>query len=94
VRDQDRFRRFKTGCPYYRENWVVACEQAVADGGEIVLYEIYCLRDLPPVTQEDQDKCLRSRYGCWRLSKNLKPPTRPCDHPETAWPAAAGQPAR
>jgi hypothetical protein len=59
----------------------------VADDGEIVLYEIYCLKDLPPVTQEDQDKCMRSRFGCWRLAPDLKPPRRPCRHAEEAWPA-------
>jgi hypothetical protein len=87
VEDQARFRRFKDGCPFYRENWVNSGE--AHPDADIVLYEIYCLRDRPPVTQEEQDKCMRGRHGCWRLTPDLKPPRRPSRHPETAWPPQA-----
>jgi len=34
---------------------------------EIALYEIYCLQDTPPVTIEEQDRCMHSPSMCWRL---------------------------
>ncbi|GAC1427802.1 MAG: hypothetical protein NVSMB65_00780 [Chloroflexota bacterium] len=89
MQDQARFRRFKDGCPFYRENWITAADEPVDPA---VLYEIYCLRNVPPLTQKEQDKCMRGRFGCWRLAADLKPPRRPSSTPDTAWPAAADSP--
>lgn len=62
--DQARFRRHKGGCPYYRENWVQG-EQRTAQG-EMLLYEVYCLKGWPPTTQEDQNACMCATQRCWR----------------------------
>ncbi|MCL4466440.1 MAG: hypothetical protein M1401_08410 [Chloroflexi bacterium] len=63
-RDSINMRRFPTGCDYYRENWTV-------DDGE-TLYQIYCLRGTPPLTREEQEKCIASKRGCWRRSAAQK----------------------
>jgi hypothetical protein len=63
-RDEARFRRHKGACPYYRENWVHGEERTPQ--GEILLYEIYCLKGWPPETQEDQKRCMGSTLRCWR----------------------------
>jgi hypothetical protein len=62
--DEARFRRHKGACPYYRENWVHGEERT--SQGEIVLYEIYCLKGWPPLSREDQDSCMASARCCWR----------------------------
>lgn len=64
--DRSHWRRHKGACPFYRENWVIS-EDTVDEHGEAVLYEVYCLKDTPPVTIKEQDKCLRSPRACWRL---------------------------
>ena len=58
IRETINMRRFATGCDHYRENWTV-------DDGE-TLYQIYCLRGTPPLTWEEQEKCIASKQGCWR----------------------------
>ncbi len=30
------------------------------------LDECYCLRDMPPLTLEEQERCMNSHSGCWR----------------------------
>lgn len=67
VEDRPQWRRHKDACPFYRENWIVSDQPLLNECGEEVLYEIYCLKDTPPVTIEEQDKCFRSRRLCWRL---------------------------
>jgi hypothetical protein len=64
IQDQSRFRRHKGACPYYRENWIQG-EQRTPQG-EVVLYEVYCLKGWPPVSQEEQDSCMASARCCWR----------------------------
>ncbi len=65
--DQARFRRHKGACPFYRENWINSGD---ADAGEreVVLYEIYCLKGTPPITAQDQARCMKSAHACWRLA--------------------------
>src|SRR5579884_2344716 len=65
IRDQRRFRRHEGACPFYRENWV-APDPIRAVGREVVLYEIYCLRETPPETVEEQHVCMLSELRCWR----------------------------
>jgi hypothetical protein len=62
--DQARFRRHKGACPYYRENWVHG-DQRTTDG-ELLLYEVYCLKGWPPETQDEQNCCMASTHRCWR----------------------------
>lgn len=58
IRDSINLRRFPTGCEHYRENWTI--------DDNSILYQIYCLRGTPPLTQGEQEKCLASKQGCWR----------------------------
>jgi hypothetical protein len=67
VEDRPHWRRHKGACPFYRENWIVSDPGPVDPSGETVLYEVYCLKDTPPVTIEEQDRCLTSPHVCWRL---------------------------
>jgi hypothetical protein len=69
MEDQARFRRHRGACPFYRENWVNSGDEARPEAREIVLYEIYCLQDTPPVTAEEQDRCMHSPRMCWRIRK-------------------------
>ena len=65
IRDQERFRRHEGACVFYRENWLLGPEKRNAEG-EIVLYEIHCLRGWPPETQDEQHTCMLSATRCWR----------------------------
>lgn len=66
--DQDRFRRHAGACPYYRENWVHG-EERTAEG-ELLLYEVYCLKGWPPETVEEQNCCLGASRRCWRNNES------------------------
>ena len=52
-------------CPFYRENWVMG-EERRFDVGKVTLYEIYCLRDTPPETIEEQHTCMLAEAMCWQ----------------------------
>ncbi|GAC1471350.1 MAG: hypothetical protein PVSMB7_23030 [Chloroflexota bacterium] len=67
-RDEARWRRHKGACPYYRENWVQGEERTA--GGDVVLYEIYCLKGWPPVSQEEQNNCMCASSRCWRNNES------------------------
>ena len=69
-RDETRFRRHKGACPYYRENWVHGDQRNAQ--GEIVLYEIYCLKGWPPESREEQDACMCATVRCWRNAESHK----------------------
>lgn len=62
--DEARFRRHRGACPYYRENWIHG-EQRTPDG-ELLLYEVYCLKGWPPTSAEEQASCMCSTRRCWR----------------------------
>ena len=62
--DQPRFRRHKGACPYYRENWVQG-DQKTSEG-ELLLYEVYCLKGWPPISQDEQNSCMCAVRRCWR----------------------------
>jgi hypothetical protein len=84
-RDEVGFRRHKGACPYYRENWVHG-EQRTPDG-EILLYEVYCLKGWPPTSRDEQDACMCSTERCWRNQE---------DHsvsPEASYAQRTAQPA-
>ena len=58
------WRHHKNACPHYRERWFP--ENNVAAGEPI--YQVFCTQNTPPVTSDEQDKCLSSRFVCWRLA--------------------------
>jgi len=40
------------------------------DDGCRLLYRIYCLQGTPPLTADEQDLCMGSTRGCWRLKRS------------------------
>jgi len=36
-----------------------------------VLYEVYCLQNMPPATVEEQALCFQRRTTCWRTGELL-----------------------
>ncbi|HLV99640.1 MAG TPA: hypothetical protein VKT82_13285 [Ktedonobacterales bacterium] len=58
------WRHHKNACPHYRERWFP--ENNLAAGEPI--YQVFCMQNTPPVTSDEQDKCLHSRFVCWRLA--------------------------
>ena len=65
VKDNVNYRRHRGACRFYRENW--SCESEPNSPGGQLLYQIICLMDTPPVTAEEQHRCLHSPHHCWRL---------------------------
>lgn len=57
MQDSNRFRRHPEGCRYYREDWTTT----------EVLYRSLCLLEMPPITAEEQVRCMTARAGCWRF---------------------------
>ena len=55
--DRVGLRRHAGACRYYREDWNVPD----------ALYRCYCLLEMPPVTAEEQQRCMAARDGCWRF---------------------------
>ena len=74
------WRTYRTGCPHYRVRWPVDSDTRHGEP----LYQVFCTQDTPPVTAEEQQKCLTSPHHCWRLeqrparrSPNAEPETTP-----------------
>lgn len=74
MEDQARFRRHKGACPFYRENWVQSGDIDDPGERETVLYEIYCLKNTPPLTAGEQKRCMCSPRACWRPKARAHPP--------------------
>ncbi|MBI3968245.1 MAG: hypothetical protein HY329_21625 [Chloroflexi bacterium] len=66
IKDSINLRRHKGACQYYREDWTV----------NDALYRIVCLMNTPPQTEEEQDLCMCSRSGCWRLRESPRQGSR------------------
>jgi hypothetical protein len=43
-------------------------EDEAGDEGCLLLYQIICLKNTPPVTPDEQALCMKSRAACWRLA--------------------------
>ncbi|MBI2321967.1 MAG: hypothetical protein HYU88_07710 [Chloroflexi bacterium] len=58
LKDSINLRWHRNGCPFYREDWTVSD----------ALYRSICLRDTPPETAEEQERCMGigSKQRCWR----------------------------
>jgi hypothetical protein len=63
--ENSNWRKHKNACPFYRERWF-PCNDVSA--GE-PMYQVFCMKGTPPVTLEEQERCLRSKTCCWRLKK-------------------------
>ena len=51
------------GCPNYRERWLTDTDTRKGEP----LYQVFCFLNTPPVTADEQAKCLVSHTACWRL---------------------------
>jgi hypothetical protein len=66
------WRKHKNACPYYRERWFPNNDVAAGEP----MYQVFCMQGTPPVTWEEQDRCLHSKTCCWRLAADKKKATR------------------
>jgi hypothetical protein len=66
IQDNPNWRRHKGACAHYRERWTVADEPG--DEGCRLLYQIFCLRNTPPLSAAEQERCMCASHGCWRLT--------------------------
>jgi hypothetical protein len=64
--ENSNWRKHKNACPFYRERWF-PCNDAAA--GE-PMYQVFCMQGTPPVTSEEQDRCMHSKNGCWRQARH------------------------
>ena len=82
IKDKLNYRRHRGACPFYRENW--SCESESDGSGGQLMYQIICLMDTPPVTPDEQPKCLHSPTSCWRLAAEARRNGRNGHHDEGA----------
>lgn len=64
--ENSNWRKHRNACPFYRERWFPGNDVMAGEP----MYQVFCMKGTPPVTLEDQDRCLRSKTCCWRLSAN------------------------
>jgi hypothetical protein len=55
---------------YYREHWPV--DDELADDGLPLLYVSICLQGTPPMTTDEQARCMQPRKCCWRVEETLR----------------------
>lgn len=67
IPDNPNWRRHKNACPHYREHWPLDGERA--EDGLPLLYQVICLQNTPPLTTEEQHRCLQARSVCWRVEE-------------------------
>ncbi len=65
IPDNPNWHRHKGWCPLYRERWGIGNEPDGAGG--VLLYQIICLQNTPPETEDEQAECMKARKTCWRL---------------------------
>ena len=70
---------------YYREHWTA--EEQVNSDGSVLLYQIICLHNTPPLDADEQARCMKPRTTCWR------DPSIKCSKAAAEAYAAASQPA-
>ena len=61
--ESSNWRKHKNACPFYRERWFPHNDVMAGEP----MYQVFCLKNTPPVTSEEQERCFRSRTCCWRL---------------------------
>ena len=66
--ESSNWRKHKNGCPFYRERWFPDNDVLAGEP----MYQVFCMKGTPPVTLEEQDRCLHSKSCCWRLAQPQK----------------------
>lgn len=69
--ENSNWRKHKNACPFYRERWFPANDVMAGEP----MYQVFCMKDTPPETLEEQDRCFRSKSCCWRLAEKNKSTT-------------------
>ena len=67
ITDNPNWRRHRNACIYYRERW--CAEEEAGDEGCVLLYQIICLHNTPPLNEDEQARCMKPRTSCWRNPK-------------------------
>jgi hypothetical protein len=62
--ENSNWRKHKNACPFYRERWFPGNDVMAGEP----MYQVFCMKGTPPVTLEDQERCLHSKTCCWRLA--------------------------
>jgi hypothetical protein len=70
--ENSNWRKHRNACPFYRERWF-PCNDVMA--GE-PMYQVFCMKGTPPITLEEQERCLHSKTCCWRLAHNGTQPKK------------------
>jgi hypothetical protein len=78
------WRKHKNACPFYRERWFPGNDVAAGEP----MYQVFCMKGTPPITLEEQERCLHSKTCCWRLAgKKQTTPEQTATEEEAASPA-------
>ena len=64
IPDNPNWHRLRNWCPLYLERWILD-DETDGQGGRL-LYQIICLQNTPPETEEEQAWCMKMRTTCWR----------------------------
>src|SRR2546425_11438299 len=70
--ESSNWRKHRNACPFYRERWF-PCNDVSA--GE-PMYQVFFLKRNPPLTLEEQERCLSSKKNFLRLTKKKKAATK------------------
>ncbi len=60
--ENSNWRKHKNACPLYRERWFPCNDASVGEP----MYQVFCMQGTPPVTWEEQERCMHSKSCCWR----------------------------
>lgn len=69
--ENSNWRKHKNACPFYRERWFPASDIMKGEP----MYQVFCMKNTPPVTSEEQDRCFSSKTCCWRLAEKKRAAT-------------------
>lgn len=72
IPDNINYRRHKGACQHYRERWSCDGETINGEPDRHLLYEIICLQGTPPLSEDEQQKCMCTRRECWRVAEVRK----------------------
>lgn len=71
------WRRHHRGCPHYRERWFPESDLGAGEP----IYQVFCAKNTPPESVDEQDRCLSSKTRCWRLAAAVgEPGAGPSQH--------------
>src|SRR5207253_10637164 len=62
--ENSNWRKHRNACPFYRERWFPGNDVAAGEP----MYQVFCMKNTPPITLEEQERCLHSKTSCWRLA--------------------------